>query len=265
MEHSIQKEGINLDIIEKKIIEIYNQIISSDTSNLGIGPIGGKSGIALFLFYYSKHFQDQRAADRGLELLHDCITEVEEGFIFFSYSSGLSGLGSVFQHLSEKEILDINTEEILGSFDEYLKKKMFDCLEENNIDFLHGALGVAYYFLKRNRKEIVLDFIQRFVAISKNNTTGIYWETEINLGEKIETGVNFGLAHGVFSIISFFNNVISTGSFIEHTALLNEILLELNRYVLANRLPEDKLNSFPTWDTPSSKMNYSRLAWCYGD
>ena len=85
MEHSIQKEGINLDIIEKKIIEIYNQIISSDTSNLGIGPIGGKSGIALFLFYYSKHFQDQRAADRGLDLLHDCITEVEEVFIFFSY------------------------------------------------------------------------------------------------------------------------------------------------------------------------------------
>lgn len=265
MEHSIQKEGINLDIIEKKIIEIYNQIISSDTSNLGIGPIGGKSGIALFLFYYSKHFQDQRAADRGLELLHDCITEVEEGFIFFSYSSGLSGLGSVFQHLSEKEILDINTEEILGSFDEYLKKKMFDCLEENNIDFLHGALGVAYYFLKRNRKEIVLDFIQRFVAISKNNTTGIYWETEINLGEKIETGVNFGLAHGVFSIISFFNNIISSRCLIEYKEFLNEKLFELNRFVLNNRLADDKFNSFPTWDTPSSKMNFSRLSWCYGD
>ena len=265
MENLIQNPVINFDIAERKIIEIYNQIVSANTSNLGIGPIGGKSGIALFLFYYSKHFQDQKAANIALDLLHDCITDVEDGFIFFSYSSGLAGLGSVFQHLSDSGILDIDTEGVLGSFDEYLKRKMFESIDENNIDFLHGALGIAYYFLRRNRNEIVIEFIHKLVAGFKSNIAGVYWETEINLGEKRELGVNFGLAHGIFSIISFFNNVISTGSFIEHTALLNEILLELNRYVLANRLPEDKLNSFPTWDTPSSKMNYSRLAWCYGD
>mgnify|MGYP003444199047 FL=1 len=52
---------------------------------------------------------------------------------------------------------------------------------------------------------------------------------------------------------------------IEYKEFLNEKLFELNRFVLNNRLADDKFNSFPTWDTPSSKMNFSRLSWCYGD
>lgn len=265
MENAIQADGVNLEIAKKKLKEIFTAIITANTSNLGIGPVGGKSGIALFLFYYSKYFQDQESAEKGVELLQDCITDIEEGANFHSYSSGLTGLGSVFQHLSDQGILDIDVEGLLGVFDIHLRTKMLDNLSENNIDFLHGALGVAYYFLKRKKKDIVLDFIEKFIATSKNDTTGLYWETLIDQGEKREFGVNFGLAHGIFSIISFFNHAISSGLFIEQETKLKEVLLGINSFVLNHRLTDNHFNSFPTWNTPSSKINYSRLAWCYGD
>ena len=249
--------------IETKLLEIYP--IVSNINELGISLAGGKSGIALFLFYYYRHFKEENAANIGLKLLYDCITDVEQGATSYSYCNGLAGFGTVLQLLCEKEILDINVEEVIGDFDDYLSKKMFEYLEQGNIDFLHGSLGIAYYFLKRGKEKIVMEFIIKLIDKSEKNLSGIFWEVEIDVGEKKERGVNYGLAHGMFSIVSFFNQVILSGRFVQHNRYLKDCLSEIGNFILAGKLRSTSVNTFPTWNTPSNKMNFSRLSWCYGD
>ncbi len=253
--------------IHEKLSEIYSQINSSyNDSDISIGMIGGKSGIAMFLFQYYEFFDEKKAAELGLELLYECMQEIEEGNIYFNYSTGLAGFGYVMEYLSRREILDIDTAEILDSFNEYLKKRMYHCLEEGNYDFLHGALGVASYFMKRQKREIVFEFVLKLLDISKIDENGYrYWENEIKIKEGKEKGINFGFAHGLFSIVSFFNRMIESDLFYDQKDFLRAKITEINKFIMNNKLDMTKSNSFPTWHTQSDKMNYSRLAWCYGD
>jgi lantibiotic modifying enzyme len=261
------KKGDDTDKIQEKLFDIYSQIKSSyNESDIGIGMVGGKSGVAMFLFQYYKVFKEEKAAELGLKLLYECIQDIEAGTLYFNYSTGLAGLGYVLEHLSENEILDIDTGELLDNFNEYLKNRMFYCLKEKNYDLLHGGLGVASYFLKRKKKEIVLEFILKLLEISKVDEHGHrYWEHEINIGSRKEVGVNFGFAHGLFSISAFFNRVIESGLLHDQKDFLKKKLIEINRFIIHNKFDQNEMNSFPTWHTPNNKMNYSRLAWCYGD
>lgn len=258
-------QGVEPVEIKDKIGEIHSEIIAMDFSNLEIGPMGGKSGIALFLCYFSRYFKNQKAADIALELLYSCISDIEKGGISFSYSGGLTGFGSILQHLSEMQLLDVNTDDILGELDDPLIFKMTQCLEDGNIDFLHGALGVAYYFLKRNKKEVVINLVHKLLEQAEKEEDGIYWRTEMDVGKRMDKGINFGLAHGIFSIVSFFNKIIADDYLKEEQEFVRARLSELNTFILNRRLPEERLNCFPTWKTTTSEMNYSRLAWCYGD
>jgi lantibiotic modifying enzyme len=257
----------NSEKIHKKSIDIYSQINSSySDSDIGIGMVGGKSGVAMFLFQYYKFFNEEKAAELGLKLLYECMQDIEEGTIYYNYSTGLAGFGYVIEHLSESEILDIDTGELLNNFDGYLKSRMLHCLEEENYDLLHGGLGVAYYFMKRQKKEIVLEFILKLLDISKLDENGYrYWEHEINIGHKKEIGVNFGFTHGLFSISAFFNRIIESDLLHDQNDFLKTKLIEGNKFIMKNKFDQSRINSFPTWHTPSNKMNYSRLAWCYGD
>jgi lantibiotic modifying enzyme len=257
----------NTDRIYKKILDIYSQINSSyNDSDMNMGMAGSKSGVAMFLFQYYKFFNEEKAAKLGLKLLYECIQDIEEGTIYYNYSTGLAGLGYILEHLSKSEILDVDTGELLDHFEEYLKNRMFHCLEQNNYDLLHGGIGVALYFMQRQEKEIILEFILKLLDISKLDENGYrYWEHEINIGYKKEVGVNFGFAHGLFSIAAFFNRVLESELLQDKNDFLKARLSEINRYILNNKLDQSKTNSFPTWHTPSNKMYYSRLAWCYGD
>lgn len=252
--------------IKKKVLDIYSQInLSYNDSNIGMGMMGGKSGVAMFLFQYYKFFNEKKAANLGLKLLYECIHDIEEGNLYFSYCNGLAGVGFVLEYLSENEILEINTSEILDKFDDYLKYRMLQCLEEKNYDLLHGGLGLAYYFIKRQKKEITLEFIFKLLTISKVDSNGNrYWENEINIGHKKEVGTNFGFAHGLFSIVSFLNRVMELNFLPDQNNFLKTKLIEVHNFIIGSKL-QNKINSFPTWHTTSNKMNYSRLAWCYGD
>jgi lantibiotic modifying enzyme len=261
------KKENNTKKIQERLAQIYSQInLAYNDSDIGIGMVGGKSGVAMFLFEYYKFFDEERAAELGLKLLYECMQDIEDGNIYFNYSTGIAGLGYVLEYLSESKVLDIDIAEILDNFNEYLKNRMLHCLEEGNYDLLHGGLGVASYFMKRQKKEIVLEFILKLLDISKMDGNGYrYWESNINTGPRKEVGINFGFAHGLFSISSFFNRLIESNLLAEQNIFLKAKLIEVNKFIMHNKLDQSKVNSFPTWHTPSDKMNYSRLAWCYGD
>lgn len=252
-------------ILENKIHQIYNQIILNTEPNSEIGWAGGKSGIALFLFFYYKKYNNDEASKLALNLLYECLEDLNNGDFTYSYCNGLAGFGTVLEVLSESEILEIDTNEMLSSFDFYLEKQMILSIEDGNIDFLHGSLGIAFYFFKRKNTTVVMSFILKLFSVAKTENNGVFWETKFNSGEKNEIGINYGFAHGMFSIVSFLNYTISATHFKEHHNFLKEKLNLILCFLLKKQLNSLHINSFPTWETKTDLVEKSRLGWCYGD
>ena len=140
---------------DKEILESHLAVIAQLTSykykdyddNLGV--LAGISGVALFQFYYSKHTNNDYHADIGAEIITHCIEKINTGFSHPSFCNGIAGLAWVIQHLRKEGFIELNSDDLLSQFDDFLYKKMIIDFRENKYDFLHGALGYAFYFFKR--------------------------------------------------------------------------------------------------------------------
>ncbi len=176
----------------------------------------------------------------------------------YTYCDGFSGLGWVIEYLSKKEVLSCDINNTLVDFDSVLYEIGLETLKVGNYDFLHGAIGIGWYFLERNSNNIAKDKLSKIVSLLYENSIQInglrYWENKKN----IDPCANFGLAHGMPSIIIFLSNCYKQGIEKEKTFhMINEAIRFINAYQLKNELSLYPINSI--------SKRPSRLAWCYGD
>ncbi|MFS4449036.1 lanthionine synthetase C family protein [Maribacter sp. 2307UL18-2] len=240
-----------------------------------IGVLGGKSGIALFQFYCSKYFNQDIYADNGLKILEDCIENINKGYINSPYCGGLAGFGWVIQHLHDQEFLDLPADEILSSMDTLLLQQMRKELSNKYLDFLHGAIGYGFYFLKRYKgtkndrlKNQYVSCLTELIngikenALFENNT--IFWKSTLDarVGNK---GCNLSLAHGMAGIINFLVRMATIPSLKNDC---NILLRGASNFIVDfyNKSNKECVSLFPSWIEEDSIPEYdSRLAWCYGD
>ena len=131
-------------------IESILSSVSSTDKNEDIGVLAGNSGIALFHFYYAKLLQDESKADIGEEILAEVIGSINEGYSFPTFCSGIAGGAWVFELLKEEEMIDLDTDDLLSGLDDYLLQAIRHMgTTDNFYDFLHGVMGIGFYFLKR--------------------------------------------------------------------------------------------------------------------
>lgn len=238
-----------------------------------IGTLSGRSGIALFQFYCAKYFDEDRYADYGVEIISSCIDALNEGYTFPTYCNGIAGFGWTLQHLVENEFIELDLDELLPPFDDYLNAKMDFDLGDGNYDFLHGASGYAFYFFKRYKnsegaiKEHYRGYLEKFVqgldTLAIHETNGIKWESVIDPEEGFK-GFNLSLSHGISSIIYILSKISSQGIAVEKST---ELLHGATSFLLQQETTTNKTNSrFPNWIASNKVPSYnSRLAWCYGD
>ncbi len=260
--------------LEQQLKEIADILSQKYTDSQNVGVIAGISGMALFQFYYSKYLNVDTYSEIGVDMIAHCVEKINNGYSFPTYCNGIAGLGWAIQHLKNEEFIDIDCDELLSPFDDYLYQQMMFHLRSGDYDFLHGGMGYAFYFFSRYRasegsgpkeryKSYILDFIEQLnnLAITAGNT--LKWESTVDF-EKGTKAYNLSLSHGISSILSFLSRLHRFRDFEAATA---NLIRGASNYMLSNETKDPtNLSLYPSWVEKGTVAEYnSRLAWCYGD
>ncbi|GAB5525239.1 MAG: hypothetical protein Roseis2KO_31110 [Roseivirga sp.] len=260
--------------LEDKLDEIVAVLESKYQECEQVGVLAGTSGISLFFFYYARHSQNNKYAKIANRILEDSLNRIDQGYSFPTYCTGISGFGWALEHLSEEGFLEIDNDELLPDLETYLYLKMRQDITSGYYDFLHGAVGYGFYFLKRYQntkspelKKKYASYIHQLLEgldqLSERDVAGLKWLSEMRSNNEPQKVYNLSLSHGISSIVNFLSRACKFKAFYQSGLPLLKGSME---YVLAQkRNLGDCL--FPnavseTGDVGSAK---TRLAWCYGD
>ncbi|MCL2434810.1 MAG: lanthionine synthetase C family protein [Lentimicrobiaceae bacterium] len=250
-----------------KKIDKITQVLSSDLAP----EIGLLTGLGGQILTCSELFLYQKISQEKLSHLHYVLEEklANENFMG-THCGGLAGIGWLYEYLSQRKIIDYDTNILLEEFDSYLEQTLKSFMLENTYDFLHGGIGVALYFSKRVTKKkehvsVLNQFLEDLEKMSIQQEDGsIKWLSTLS-GEPFKQGYNIALSHGISSIIAFLSKIYKMESIDKEKT--EKLLRGAVQYLFDQEIDKDKYGScFPNFALESTPTIYkSRLAWCYGD
>ncbi len=229
----------------------------------------GHIGLSLFYGCYYQMTRDIAHLDLCNSLLTNCFTTITNSNVPDTFASGIAGAGWVLQYLSETGAVEVD-ENFLDEVDEYLEEVALHQTTLGNYDFLHGGVGYGIYFLGRKKERdyrTLIGIVDRLNKTAKVVEEGIFWpDTSSNFGKKHKDVVNFGLAHGIPSIIVFLSKVYSESIIKDRcSVLLNGCVNFILSYFAKDKKSTSCLPQMFRY-SDKSELNYNgRLAWCYGD
>ncbi len=263
-------EKRNEKVYLEKLAEISDVLLKNTgkgKGNSNTSLMGGKTGIALFFFYYAQLTMEEKYVDFAHELITEIFESINKESSIHTFAGGLAGVGWMMEHLVQIDFVEADTDDILEDLDSFLHKAMISDIKNGNYDFLHGAVGNGTYFLNRLNKKESKNYLKELVdhldKIShKKRGNKIAWESVLD-HEKGTKGYNLSLSHGISSIIVFLAKMLEKGIYIGKVSrLLNGAV----NYLLSHALDTEKYSSnFPSWISKEYPTDSSRLAWCYGD
>lgn len=267
MNSSSIKNEVNKELVLNKLFQIYS-ILKKENLYIKANPglTGGKAGVAAFLFYYSKLIDNQEPYDLAIDLLSKVLEDINNGFKYHTHAIGISGIGILIEILAKEGIIEADTNQLLKGADNYLYVNMVHELENGNYDFLHGAVGIALYFLKRLSNKDLYPYLSKFIhkldSIAHKDEQGIRWFSVLNKEKNIQ-GYDLSMSHGISSIIVLLSKLFNAG--IEKKKVSN-LLQGAIKYLL-NQQNDISIHDsyFPNWVCESESPTRSRLSWCYGD
>ena len=95
-------------IIEKQLRGIADKAALKYKETIDIGILTGQSGIALFQFYCSKHFDDDSFSETGIEIISNCMDRINDGYSHPTYCNGIAGFGWTLQHLLDEDFIELD-------------------------------------------------------------------------------------------------------------------------------------------------------------
>ena len=245
---------------------IFNKIQKTDEAE-SYGLYSGEFGILLFLCYYARYSNNEKhrliMENYAERLFNRFLNEIK----LHTFCNGLSGILYLFEFLRANDFIDMDVSDSQSELDNFLITRMRYDIQQRNYDFMHGALGVGLYFLKKGTNpqciQELLDFL--YQTAEKETDNQIFkWQSIIE-HEKNLIGYNLALSHGISSIIIFLSRVIKSGIYDEK---IMEMLSGAVNYVLSQQKDFTQFGScFPKYivSNSSEPVSKSRLAWCYGD
>lgn len=253
----------------QSIIELYTKNYPEYESQDLIGLYDGRAG-TLFLQYliydHNKNSNVKVELIKNINVLIEKVSNSET--LHGELSTGLGGIGYVFDIINEDPNLDIDLSDFLFEVDEALIDVVKNFIKNKNYDILHGMLGLGLYFLRRGNFKIVETIIDELhnSSIIKDNTIAWNRYDDFMVNENV---YDFGLAHGISGIIYFLgkcyknqikkdlckNLINGSVAFLEK----NEQSFKKNGAYYPNKLICSQ------YDFGNKEEQFSRFAWCYGD
>ncbi len=232
----------------------------------------GNLGIALYYMDVYKTYKNVADAEKAVLIIENVLANIHNndfGFYGTTFCNGAAGLGYVIEIAKNENIIDID-EESIDSLDTYLynttKQKL---LHTNQHDFLHGAIGVMYYFLTKLPNPIIATYcyelFQLFCDKAQYHQYGT-WFKNVIITEDKEEDINFSLSHGQASFIIILCMAYSKGIKVDTIPLLIKKGIDLLlHYKRTPNFEKEEYSIFPTSINNGVSLYSSRLAWCYGD
>jgi lantibiotic modifying enzyme len=252
-------------LLQSKVEHIANILIDPAIEFNGIGPLAGVSGKALFMFYYSRYTGNSIYADIGEQALARALEIINNDYLYRTYCTGISGFAWTCEHLVRHGFIESEDIAFLNGLKSYLLSSMEYDFAKGNYDFLHGGLGVGYYFMarKNNHKEIrkLLECLEQ--TAEKMPDGSWKWKSILN-SKKQRMGYNICLSHGMSSIVACMSKLYRQNP---ELSKAKEILSGAVKYIIRQQVPQLQISYFPNYSLESddSILIPSRLAWCYGD
>jgi len=236
---------------------------------------GGRMGIAYCKFYIGKYFGDERKTEDGIQLIQEVLSNIntDESTINDStFLNGLSGVLSVINLLKINNLVDFDMDEFLV-FDELMYKYAVGQVNQNNFDFFYGSMGAFSYLVDRMSDRNIKVYADEIAdLLCEKLLTSSYPYAIINkmynsLDKRAENEINFGLPHGMGSIIinllKYISNLPENVNVQRTVKNVFDCLIKLNKDHASN---VHYLKFIDTYDFETHKLLYQgRLGWCGGD
>jgi lantibiotic biosynthesis protein len=259
-------------IVQRQLNQIHDIIANASGKHNTF--LSGRLGVIFYYYHAYKATEDNSfnaKTESLLKQVFDDLNSANPGLIGTALSMGGAGLGYVVNFLSREKFLDFEIEKEFEELDKYLFNTALIQIQEDSIDYLHGALGVLHYLNEREQTPVIHHYIDTLVekicerAIISDK--GIWFRNYVIKVEH-KRDVNFGLSHGLCGILLILINVFSNTS---HKDTVRKIIQQGIHFILRHKMDVDFSNdeytvfpfSFEQQATELSAPN--RLAWCYGD
>lgn len=234
--------------------------------------LSGTPGIVLFYAYKYKTSNDPNDYELLTRYLNQVVEDIyNNGSDNLSFGYGLAGIGWVLQELSDLDLLDLSNlgQLNLDDLDEAVVDSFANDIKLKNYDFFTGLVGKGIYLIKRynatKNKELIQATFAALNSIKSNNGHSDYYIRHYtNDGTKMSE-VNYGLAHGIPSIISFLLLAYSKGI---QTMDLENAICTLVDFMIKNAIQKEG-NIHYSYSDVFHKSHRAHLpirhGWCYGD
>jgi lantibiotic modifying enzyme len=238
--------------------------------------LGGRLGLALYYQTLHQAFDKRVHAEKATTLLEEVFSNLTGNNMQLAghtFGSGGAGLGYIISQFYTAGLIEANLDNDLETLDDYLyKTSLGQILEQDKIDFLHGATGTIHYFTRRlpdKKIEIYLtDLIKAICNKAVQEEKGIWFKNRVNdRNENVE--INFSLSHGLCGFLLILINAYHAGV---RQDCIKETVEKGIRFMLSFQqdidIPKKKWSFFPSTVNAMNLSDFfllQRLAWCYGD
>jgi len=259
-------------IAQEKILKINKILAKSQCVHHGL--LGGSLGLLYYYYHAAKVFNDGSLNQKAEALLIEVFDDINnnKGHLIGSlYSSGGAGLGFTIDYLQKYKFIDFDIESEFIDLDKYLFDEAIIQIKKDNIDYLHGAMGVFHYFSSREQTPKVSEYLNTISLVICNKAIhaneGIYF-CNTGLERLTKNDVDLGLAHGLCGILLL---LINAWPFLSNKPQVETIINLGVQYIIKHELPvnfpqeEFSFFSFELKLATNEISRVNRLAWCYGD
>lgn len=250
------KEEFLSDFFEK-----INKNIFDNIDDKQISLFTGLSGQILYYSMYFKKYGTEKDRFNYRKIIEKLFIAINNQHYNHFYCDGLVGVAFLIRYLEEEKLLleydylDF-LKEVESFFITILKNNIDDL---NKIDFLHGNLGIANYFLEFN----LIPDISVNHTIYYDKTTKVIENhlSRIELNEKNVELINFGLSHGLSSYLVYFSKLFKLSKDNRYKENILKII-DVYQYFFN----KNEQSCFPSQGYTRTNSNYEvSLGWCYGD
>lgn len=245
----------NLRKRAEKALEIISQrVLANPIETLGL--FDGFAGQSLFVTYIDMY--ENTEYERTVEYFNILQQKlVNQQGISPYISDGVAGVIWYFQHLYDIELLDDEStfELLLNNTEE----SIFTELKKGRIEFLYGAMGLAYSLLGTSKeKEVTSRLINILSKSLVSSDIGHYW-----ISDPKQKSSKLAVSHGSLSILFFLLKAYDQN--IEREKCKN-LINGFISFILSKEFTSPDMSLFPyEVGEDMEEKDSRRVAWCYGD